>query len=319
MANQQTSSFTFRTGQPELLTWILTDQDDVPVSGAVVSATLFAGRSLAVPDESPGVPVAGFSNVPLPETATPGTYAAIILPFVAPPTSTGFVVVITVPDISTWEIPAAIIPPGANTDLVTLDITKDWLGIDESNTDDDGLIQFLITAFSQWVLNRSGQTSFNSIQTYTEVYDGNGNFRLFLNNTPVTQIVSLTIGASTVPISTSTITSGVFIDQSGKSIAFRNSPTYLSVPAIISPYTFSRGVGNIQVIYKAGYATTPYDLAEAAMKAVAINYVRKDWRDLASRSLSAGSSGSGTTRYRDWMLPPEIMTVLDFYSRYARS
>ena len=89
-------------------------------------------------------------------------------------------------------------------------------------------------------------------------------------------------------------------------------------PLSIFPYLFTPGIGNVQVSYSAGYTRCPYDLQEACFKAVAINYRRKEYIDLASKSLSAGAGVSGTISYRHWALPPEIEAVINHYARYAR-
>lgn len=71
---------------------------------------------------------------------------------------------------------------------------------------------------------------------------------------------------------------------------------------------------NINVQYTAGYAGVPFDLAEMAMRVVGQNFKRRQWIDLASKTLSA-QGGSGTTRYRDWALSPMDELVLQNYKR----
>jgi len=203
-------------------------------------------------------------------------------------------------------------------DMCTLGEVKDWLGIAYSNTDDDSMIQFLITSFSQYVINATGVESFNSVQNYVETYDGNGASRMFLDNRPIVNVTSVVIGAYSVPQSTNTTSSGFFIERSKKSIAFRSSGQALMPPLSIYPYQFTPGIGNVTVTYSAGYTRCPYDLQEACFKAVALNYRRKEWIGVHQKSLSAGAGVSGTITYTGWALPPEINAVLDIYSRYAR-
>lgn len=203
-------------------------------------------------------------------------------------------------------------------DMCSLAQAKDWLGIDASNTDDDSIIQSLITSFSQFILNKTGIASFNSVQNYTETYDGNGYIRLFLRNRPVTNVSSVTVGSYAIPQSTSVTTPGWFIEHSARSIAFRSTPNDLMPPQSIYPYYFTPGIGNVLISYSAGYSRVPTDLQEAVYKAVAIYYRRKDYIDFDSKALSSGAGVSGTIKYRGWSLPPEIDSVIDFYSRYAR-
>lgn len=202
-------------------------------------------------------------------------------------------------------------------DLVDLPTCKNWLGIDLNNTDFDSQIAFLITGFSQWVLNRSGVDSFNTVQHYVEIYDGNGAPRMFVLNTPIVSVNSIIMDGTTLPQSSGLTTSGWFIEQSKKSIAIRTGGTMTPQYRGFLPYTFNPGIGNVQIDYTAGYTRVPFDLQEAAMKAVGINFSRKDWKDLASKSMGA-QGATGTTVYQKWILPPEIMQVLEFYSRYAR-
>lgn len=305
--------------------WILKDDQTPPqpVNNATMTVTLYANRSSGNPNIVPGTPVAPIINVSMPYVvATDGIYQAFIAGTLNPPQNgIGYTLVIDATisgnPVYHQEEPVFVILDSSPIDLVTLEQTKAWLGIPEENTDNDNTIQFLITGFSQYVINQTGIASFNSIQQYTECLDGNGNSRIFVNNPPIQELVSLIIGSYTVPMSGDGITPGAYIEQQKRSIAFRSSGQALMTPQSIYPYRFILGQGNVFITYMGGYITTPYDLAVAAMKASSIYYQRKDYQDLASKTLSTGN-GSGTIRYRDWVLPPEITDVIGFYSRYAR-
>jgi len=317
------TSFTFRALQQNLLTWTLTDNSGNPITGATVSATLYANRNLQNVTQYPGTADSIFVNIPLVETP-PGTYTGVIPVTFNPGSATlGFATVITAlsgsTNIGTWTIPSVVIPPQNINDLVTLDQAKNYIGLEPSNTDDDITIQFLITGFSQYVLNRTGISSFTQTQTYNEIYDGNNNQRIFVLNPPIVALNTVTIGSYSVPLSTSLVTAGVYVEQSGRSIAFRNSPGVLMPPYSIYPYAFTKGQGNIQINYIGGYTSVPYDLGECAMEAVSLAYVRKDWIGLESKALSAGAGVTGTTKYFMKHLTPGCERTLNFYSRYARS
>lgn len=202
-------------------------------------------------------------------------------------------------------------------DLIALDQVKSWCSIAETNTDDDSILQFFITSFSQYVLNRTGIDSFNSVVQYTDTYDGNGNERLFVRNPPIQTLISVVAGTFSFPQSSGPSISGVFVEDSQKSIAFRSQVGVLYPPMAIYPYYFPRGIGNIQVTYMGGYNSVPYDLQEICMEEIAILYVRQDWKDLASKSLAVGGV-TGTTTYRSWHLQPRSEAILHFYQRYAR-
>lgn len=317
------TSYTFRALQIEQLTWVLTDENNAPVTGATVEASLYANRSLVDPVATPGTSIVGFLDLLLTETpAASGIYIVTIPPLALPdPAVTGYVLSVTATDafnndLGQWETRAVLLPPENSVDLVTVDVVKDWLGVPSTNADSDGMIQLLISSFSRFVLNYTGMTSFNSIQQYTEIYDGNGATRMFLRNYPVLSVSTVTIGAFQVPQSNGINVSGFYVEPSGKSIAFRSSSAGIYPQFSIYPYRFTSGQGNIQVVYSAGYSSVPFDLQEACMKQISIYYKRKDYQDLASKALSTGN-GAGTITYRSWQLLPEVNAVLDFYSRYA--
>jgi len=144
-------------------------------------------------------------------------------------------------------------------DLTTLDDVKSY-GEIASNKDDD-LIQAAITAFSQFVLNKTGRETLSGVQTFTEVYDGNGSGKMMLRNSPIISISSLLIDGAPVQASSGYGSAGYYIEQTKRSIAIRNgsagsfSSTYY--PGTFGlPFYFRKGAGNIQIIYLAGFAST---------------------------------------------------------------
>ena len=318
------SSFSFRVGNPEQITWTLTDSGGNPVSGVGVTASLYVDRNLRNFVTTPGTIDPVFNNISLSETpASSGIYIGVVPATFNPVQSTfSYVTVITaaggaLANPITWQIPSVVVFPENVIDLIDLDQVKAYIGMKEENTNDDGLIQALITGFSQYVMHKTGRTAFNQIKSFVDTFDGNGNQRLFMREFPIVTLTSVVSGLYSVPISTSFGVPGVFVEDSRKSIAFRTSQGSMLPPQSIYPYYFPYGQGNIVVTYTAGYAFVPFDLQEACMKAVSINYKRKDWIDIASKSLAAGSGVSGSIRYRDWSLPPEVEQTILFYKRRA--
>jgi hypothetical protein len=320
------TSFTFTCQIQQQITWTLTNASGTPITGATVAATLYANRSASNPAEFPGTladPI-NFLNVPLTETVigVSGIYVGVVpQAFNTAASSTGFITVITATSgasiLDVWSIPTVVITPQNVNDLVQLDDVKNWLGINLNNTDNDGIIQLLISGFTKYVSNRTGIASFTQVNTYNEVYNGNGANRIFLKNYPIQSVISIQVGAYAVPQSTGLLYPGWFIEQDQKSIAIRYAGDgFYMTPYSIFPQNFMRGTGNVQVNYTAGYTSVPYDLYEAAMKIIAINYSRKDWKDLATKSLSVSGS-SGHTSFRAWARPPEVEEVIRFYQRRA--
>lgn len=314
-------SYSFRCQRTQQLTWTLVDSSGNPITGATVTATLYLDRSLEDPTLTPGTADSIFNDIPLIETnpGVSGIYVGSIPSSFNPQTPGQFVLFISAYDsgdnlLADWNFRAVVVPFGQPTDLVLLDDVKDWLGLSTANTDADNVLQILISGFSQYVLRRTGRTSFSQIENFTEIYDGNGAMRMFLHNSPIVSISSIIVGSYSIPQSTGLLVPGWFIEQSKKSIAIRVSNGYMP-PQSIFPYEFRRGIGNIQVTYSAGYSSVPYDLYEATMEMIGILYSRKDWKDLASKALSISGSGSGTTTYRKEFLTPGVEEIIRSYSR----
>lgn len=137
----------------------------------------------------------------------------------------------------------------ADTLLTTLDHVKDWLGIDNSNSDADDYLLRLIKSASQFALNYMQRDSISS-QTYTETYDGYGNSFMVLRQFPATQVNSLSFNGK--PISAATgngITSpwsNGYVLEAPKSAPAQQR---LSLYNLIFPHDRS----SIYVSYQAGY------------------------------------------------------------------
>jgi hypothetical protein len=163
-------------------------------------------------------------------------------------------------------------------DLTWLSQVKDFVEVSPTNTKDDQIIANQITAFSQWVLTYCSRDTLNSTSTFTEVYDGNGSQRLFLRNSPIQSLTSVQVGPVVEPLSSGFATYGVFIEQSQKSIAFRQgyAGTYTSTffPGGCSRGSFWKGLGNVQVVYVAGY---PAQTQSNELETIASNTITLDY------------------------------------------
>lgn len=78
-------------------------------------------------------------------------------------------------------------------------------------------------------------------------------------------------------------------------------------------YLFNAADAGRQVLISYTAAGTPPDVLIAATQMVAVNYKRRSWIDQKSQMMP----GEGTISYRDWELPPEVMSVMDSYKRVA--
>ena len=323
VVNPPPYSYSFRCLRTQQFAWTLTNSAGAPVSNCTVSSSLYSSRSLQNPTAVPGTIDPIFNAIAMPETpANSGIYIGTIPDTFNPSPTSQFTAAQYVVFIQAyfgtsllddWNVPAVVVPNGSPIDLVLLDDVKQYLKISSTNTDDDYLLQIFITSFSQYVLNRTGRDSFLT-STYTETYDGNGARRIFLRNSPITNVSSLVIGAYSPPQSTSPTSPGWFIEQAKKSIAFRSAPGYWMTPNSVYPYGFSEGIGNIQITYTAGHTSIPADLYDAVMQTVGVIYARKDWKDMLSRALAI-QGGSGTTTFRREFLSPGVEEIIMHHAR----
>lgn len=191
----------------------------------------------------------------------------------------------------------------------------------------DAVLQWMISGASEAFLSNCGLASLNSINTFTENYDGNGNNTLMLRQNPIVSVIYLNVNGRSIQSSTSPNLPGYVIDALQKSIAIRWGGTSYSIPfnfATLAAWQgggwagggFPRGVQNIQVQYTAGFPATPYDVFDKVTQMVAVNYKRTNWIDQASQSLQGTGSVTG---FRSWMWPPEVAECISRYQRSSRS
>ena len=215
-------------------------------------------------------------------------------------------------------------------DLTTVAKVKTWLssgGLAPSNTDDDPQIQACITSFSAMFLwrtckgNQDGEepseSPFVAPISYTEVYDGNGKDRIWLRNSPIQSVTSVIVGTVTLTLSTGFNSPGVTVSGNKKYIFIcRGNTGIVNLTDLGYGWggCFPRGRQNVQVVYSAGYNSTPDDIEMAARKAAALNYKRRDWIGLRSKSLG---QGAGSTSYQDWEYDPDVERLISNYTRYA--
>ena len=152
------------------------------------------------------------------------------------------------------------------TGLTTLQDVKDWLGL--SSTADDALLARLIASASRFIESWVGRT-ITSV-TYTETFNGDGHARLVLPNYPVTAVSSVTIDGSPIPAAAPAAPNGYLFD---------------ALVLYLNGYAFARGVQNVTVVYTAGYASVPPDLAQACIELVALRYKERDRVGQGSKSV----------------------------------
>lgn len=198
----------------------------------------------------------------------------------------------------------------------------------------DSLIAAAITAFSVEFLRQTGRgpadgtvpalSPFVQVVSYDEFYDGSGSARQFVRNAPIVSVSAVNIDGVTVPQSTGVLIPGWVIDGSAKSISLRGGSVvnrslmgnyggaYARYPR--STWCFNMGAQNVEVVYTAGFSSTPSDIEFLARRAVGLNYHRAQHIDQKSQSMAAGA---GTIAFQEWDMPPEYHAVISSYRRRA--
>ena len=183
----------------------------------------------------------------------------------------------------------------ATGDLISLADVKAYLGGDlQSN--DDAVLSRLIAAASAFLLAAISRPIL--VQSFSETYDGKGNGRLYLRQTPVISVASLTIDGMPVEQATSPGQPGWRLN--GNVI-------------LLFGHWFNRSLANVVVAYTAGYATTPADIVEAVAELVGLRYRGRDRLGKTSESMG----GMATTSYAQKDVSPFIASVIARYSKVS--
>lgn len=183
-------------------------------------------------------------------------------------------------------------------DLTTLAEVKAYLNV--TGTTADVLLQSLITAVSQAMMNYCNRTF--QLQSYTETRDATGNTQWVMLNYPIVSVTSVSVNGNTIPPSTG-FNGGGYGGRSGY---------YNGVWSVmIDGYCVPRGRRNVMIAYTAGYATIPADLDQACIETVALKYKQKDRIGISG---SEGIDGQHIT-YKDLAMSSSVILVLNQYKR----
>jgi hypothetical protein len=176
-------------------------------------------------------------------------------------------------------------------DLTTIADVSAYLGQDPAQ--DSDLLQTLVTAVSAFIQSWTG-CGFASA-SYSETRDGTGRDILAFANGPLSAVASLTIDNIAIPASPGWPKAGYSFDQSS---------------LYLTGYRFVQGRRNVQIIYTAGYAATPADVAQACIELVAVHYKLRDKSGLVSEAAM-----QQTTSYLQSAMPASAQALLNPYRR----
>jgi hypothetical protein len=203
-------------------------------------------------------------------------------------------------------------------DLTTIANVYDYLG---QIPDDDARLQTLVTNYSQNVLTRTSRSNLAAVESYTEVYSGNGRNQMQLREYPIVTVTSLVINGQTIPQSQAWNNPGWAIDPEGEStsIVLLGTPGRFGAGETVTQsawfgtqsYRFFKGMLNVNVAYTAGYDGTPEDLQQAATELVALMYRRRQWIG----QVTVNQPQVGTTSYLRLEMEIGTKGVIDRYTK----
>lgn len=127
-------------------------------------------------------------------------------------------------------------------------------------------------------------------QDYTETYDGHGRRTLFLRWDPIVSVTSVTVD------------SGAWTDW-----VARDGAITLKYNAVFTP-----GVGNVEVVYRAGYEEPPDALVQAGVYWSAAIF--KDRDRIGMGSIGAGTQNTSFTRE----IPPFVEKLIAPFVRWDK-
>ena len=131
--------------------------------------------------------------------------------------------------------------------LTTLDRVKDWVGSTTSN--DDVQLTRLIDEISRFILSYLQRpTLFQN--TFNNVYEGVGQRSQILRHWPVTSVALLTIDNIIIPAAAGLQDAGYLVEP------WDGFPPGGPQAVYLRGYMFARGMGNINIIYTAGFVVS---------------------------------------------------------------
>lgn len=183
-------------------------------------------------------------------------------------------------------------------DLTTVADVKSASGIGAGTTNADAVLARLVTAASGFIADVTDR-SFGAVLTVNEIRNGAGGTELFLYEAPVVSVTSLAVDTFAIPAQASDGKPGYFMAT-------------LSTLALFG-YEFTRGRRNVRVTYTAGYASVPFDVAQACIEIVIAAY-RRSARGPDVVSENIPTSGANFS-FSQKDMSPFASTVLEKYRK----
>jgi hypothetical protein len=177
-------------------------------------------------------------------------------------------------------------------DLTTLANARAWLNL--TSQDDDVLLARLITAASGFIESYINRTL--GVHSVSEVRDGLGGRRMVLSDYPIVSVTTLAVNGVAIPAAADVVSNGYRV---------------VGIMVLLTGYIFSKGLGNVEVTYSSGYATTPPEIEQACIELVAWRYKERD--RIGQSSKSVGAQETVTYSIKD--MPDDVKTILNQYKK----
>ena len=173
---------------------------------------------------------------------------------------------------------------------------------------DDSQIDVLVTSISELVKTYCGSTLidyYGSDKTETfDIFD-TGTAEVFLTESPLVSVSSVQERDSiTDSYTTLTANTDYYVDTEHDRI-FR-------IDGDVSSKAWSRGFASVQIVYRAGYSTTPQDLRLAIYDLITY-YLKEEYKGRKSLAGATLQNETSTSIREDIGFPDHIKRVLDMY------
>ena len=173
---------------------------------------------------------------------------------------------------------------------------------------DDSQIDVLVNSVSELVKTYCGSTLIDYYGSdKTEVFDifDAGTAEVFLTESPLVSVSSVQERDSiTDSYTTLTVNTDYYVDTEHDRI-FR-------IDGDISSKAWSRGFASVQIVYRAGYSTTPQDLRLAIYDLITY-YLKEEYKGRKSLAGATLQNETSTSIREDIGFPDHIKRVLDMY------
>jgi hypothetical protein len=201
-------------------------------------------------------------------------------------------------------------------ELCTLDDLKAWLSLSADDASGDPMLERLIEATSADFLRAIGRPALLAPAPpahYTEVYQGDDTRTLTLRQWPVTGVTSVTDDAGVVLTASADGIAGgwrlVPEQDPEKSCTVELIPSTTGATAAI-PDLFDANT-KYSVVYDAGYATVPADIAQAVIDWAAYRYRSRGFIGQQSKHMQSGE----TITFEGMVMPRSTKAVVEDYRR----